>query len=147
MGVKNDCKQPLLVVCAIIQKDNKILIARRGNDGSVGEGKWEFPGGKVEYLEDPKDAVTREVDEELKLDIEVNSLFAINSHVYQRKDFLLHIILMSYLCDYVSGEIKLDSHEEAKWILIEEFDKYNFADADYPIIEELLDYYLEENVE
>lgn len=62
------------VVAAIIQKDNKIYCARRADKGEVAL-KWEFPGGKIEKDEDAKDALIREIQEELNITINVNEFF------------------------------------------------------------------------
>ena len=56
----------------------------------------------------------------------------------------MHVVILSYLCKYVAGEVKLDSHVEYKWVGVDELDKFDFLEGDYPVIEELLDYYLEE---
>ena len=73
------------VVAGIIKKDNKIFIAERG----YGEfkGMYEFPGGKIEPGEKPKDALKRELYEEMQAHIEVDSFFY---HVhYEYPDFIL----------------------------------------------------------
>ena len=73
------------VVAGIIKKDNKIFIAERG----YGEfkGMYEFPGGKIEPGEEPKDALKRELYEEMQAHIEVDSFFY---HVhYEYSDFIL----------------------------------------------------------
>lgn len=57
------------VTAAIILKDNRVLIAQRAPGENLA-GKWEFPGGKVEHGETPKECLKREISEELDVDIE-----------------------------------------------------------------------------
>ena len=59
-----------IVTCAIIEKDGKILIARRA-EGQKLAGKWEFPGGKVEDGESPEECLKRELEEEFGIPTEV----------------------------------------------------------------------------
>ncbi len=61
------------VTCAIIEKDGKILIARRASDQNLA-GKWEFPGGKVEDGESPEECLKRELEEEFGIQVEVGGI-------------------------------------------------------------------------
>jgi 8-oxo-dGTP diphosphatase len=120
------------VVCAVIIKDKNILIAQRSNEMKMPL-KWEFPGGKLEEEESEKQALIREIKEELN--IEIPPVKKISSHVHDYGDFKINLI--AYLCDYVAGEIKLLEHQDYKFV---EFDKlldFDLADADIPIIEKL----------
>ena len=108
-------KKILDVVCALIMKDGKCLIARRNKDDHL-KGRWEFPGGRRQGLEDEKKT----------LDRAFNEVFHIKTNI---KDYLTHSIceypghivdLKLYECDYISGEFDLSIHSEYKWVNIEE---------------------------
>ncbi|MEG0404245.1 (deoxy)nucleoside triphosphate pyrophosphohydrolase [Anaerorhabdus sp.] len=118
------------VVAAIIEEDNKILIAKRSN-GEF-KGMWEFPGGKVESGETNQQALIREIREELSLDINVLDLLIHVDHQYP--SFLLH--MDCYLCSTTSNEITLHDHTETKWI--NSFDAINieWVPADITVINE-----------
>lgn len=130
--------KPILVSAGIISKEDKILIAQRKKDTLLEPNKWEFPGGKVEFLESPEECLIREIKEELSIDIKINKLLMINSHVYKKEDKYYHIILIAYLADWVNGEcLNLDC-QSFKWINIKDLLNYDFAEADKKIIEELI---------
>ena len=69
------------VTAAVIEKDGKILIARRKRDDSQA-GKWEFPGGKLEAGETPEACLKRELREELGIETEVGAFFCSSRFVY-----------------------------------------------------------------
>lgn len=122
------------VVAAIfINESNEVFCARRKNDGNLSL-KWEFPGGKVEDGEDHKQALIREIKEELDLEISVNNFYM--SVDYDYEDF--SISLSSYVCTIISGTIKLNVHKECLWISLDEIEKLDWAKADMPIVKKLL---------
>ena len=78
----------ILVAAAIIVEGGRVLLTQRKR-GSHLEGMWEFPGGKVEEGEDPKDALARELREELGIDIDVGDIVEVTFHKYETKSVLL----------------------------------------------------------
>lgn len=122
----------LEVSAAIIRKDDRVLIAQRGRDKSLGL-KWEFPGGKIESNETPEESLIREIKEELNIDIEIEEFFAENIHEYQSGK----IKLIAFLARWKSGDIKLAEHEQIKWVKVDELNAYDFATADLPFVEKL----------
>ena len=92
---------PILVTAAIMEEDGKFLITQRLKDSHNGL-RWEFPGGKLHFGEDPKKCLEREIKEELDIKIKVKNIFECSSFVYDKK----HIVLLAFLCDFVSGNIK-----------------------------------------
>ncbi len=130
--------KPTIVAAAIIRKADKILVSQR-QEGSFDAGKWEFPGGKIEFLEHPEDALIREIREELNITVSVDKLFTINSHVYDRPDGKRHIILLVFLTDYVDGEVEHLEVQDSKWTTIPELNDLDFTAADLPIIKELIE--------
>lgn len=116
----------IIVVAALLKKDNKILIARRstGNDSVLG--KWEFPGGKVESNETEEQAIKREINEEFMITIKAQKYITNTVHIYPTKTVDLRL----YECTYVSGNITLHDHYEYKWIDIKDLLTYDLAPAD-----------------
>ena len=100
------------VVAALIEKDGKVLIAKRLTGDTNVFGKWEFPGGKVELNEDEFDAIEREIFEEFELKIKANNFLINNICEYPNKTVDLRL----YSCDYISGEFKLHDHSEIAWV-------------------------------
>ena len=122
----------IIVTAAIIRKDDKILIAQRMPDSTNEANKWEFPGGKLKDMEHPEEGLIREIKEELDIEIRIEKLFEVNSHVYGGKG---HVILLAFLADYVSGEKKDLEVQDSKWVEPEALKDYDFAAADKPIVE------------
>lgn len=117
------------VVAALIQKENKILIAKRSTGDPNVLGKWEFPGGKVELNEAEHQAIEREILEEFELKIKAKDFIVNNVCEYPGKIVDLRL----YSCDYISGDFKLHDHSEYKWVSIEEIMGYDLAPADIPL--------------
>ncbi|MCI7333237.1 MAG: (deoxy)nucleoside triphosphate pyrophosphohydrolase [Mollicutes bacterium] len=119
----------ILVVAALIKKDNNVLIARRSTGDENVLGKWEFPGGKVEPNETEGHAIEREIKEEFELNIKANKYITNNVCEYPTKTVDLRL----YECEYISGEFKLHDHSEYKWVNINELLNYDLAPADIPL--------------
>lgn len=120
------------VTAAIILKDNRVLIAQRAPDDKLA-GKWEFPGGKIEQGETPQECLKREIREELDVDIEVLDFFGESIYAYNSGK----IKLMAFWCRWVSGDFTLKVHSNIAWADHHEFDLYDFAPADIPLVEKL----------
>lgn len=122
------------VVASIILKDKQIFITQRG----YGEfkDKWEFPGGKIEPNETKEDALIREIEEELEAKIKIEHF--LNTIEYSYPTF--HLTMHSYICLLISSSLVLKEHEAAKFIDIDEIDKYDFLPADILVINELKQY-------
>lgn len=120
------------VTAAILIQDDQVLIAKRKAGGHL-PGKWEFPGGKVESDETPRECLAREMKEELGIEVEIHDFMAKSTYKYDRGT----IELLAYRVIWVSGEIQLLDHDEIKWIGAGELGRYEFAPADVPLIEEI----------
>jgi len=117
--------EPKDVVAAIIKKDNFYLIVQRNRNKYMGL-KWEFPGGKVEPNENFYEALSREIQEELNIQINVHEKIAEEKY----KDDQIDIILHYYLCSEKSGTTRLNEHENIVWVEKKDFDKYDFVEGD-----------------
>lgn len=122
------------VTAGIIEKDGKVLIAKRKTGTCIGA-NWEFPGGKLEDGESLEKCLKRELKEELDIEVEVREYFA--SSLFECGD--REIELVAYRVKYISGDIVLTDHEEVKWVLLSELKNYEFTTPDVPIVEKLLE--------
>ena len=116
---------PINVVAAVIKKDDCYLLAKRNKDKYMGL-KWEFPGGKVESNETFKEALSREILEELDVNIEIHNKVAEEKY----KDSEINIILHYFMCSLSNEDIVLSEHEAIEWVKKEEFFKYDFVPGD-----------------
>jgi len=120
------------VTAAILIKDDHVLIAKR-KSGDHLENKWEFPGGKIERNETPKQCLKRELKEELDIDVSVGEY--VGSSIYHY-DYI-SIELLAYRTYWEGGNISLKDHDDFKWISLEQLDEYNFVPADIPFVDRL----------
>ncbi|MFL2509065.1 MAG: (deoxy)nucleoside triphosphate pyrophosphohydrolase [Candidatus Pseudothioglobus sp.] len=116
---------PRDVVAAIIKKDDCYLLAKRNKEKYMGL-KWEFPGGKVEKDESFEEALSREILEELNVNIEIHNKVA--EERYQ--DDEINIVLHYYMCSLIDRDIVLSEHEAIKWVKKQDFLNYEFVPGD-----------------
>jgi 8-oxo-dGTP diphosphatase len=116
------------VVAAIIHHDGAYFATQRGY-GEF-EGMWEFPGGKIEPGESREDALKREIQEELGVDIYIKELLCTTEYDYPT----FHLTMHCYLCSVASGEIELREHKSAQWLTAETLDSVEWLPADEKII-------------
>ena len=123
------------VVAGIIQFKNEILCVQRPQSKlSYISEKFEFPGGKIESGETRKEALKRELEEELSIVPEINELCLTVTHVYPDFELIMH----AYQCEVDSKEMVLHEHIDEKWLTLSELSKLDWAAADIPIVEKLL---------
>ncbi len=121
----------ITVVAALIQKEDKYLIARRSTGDPNVLGKWEFPGGKVKQDEDEKKAIEREIKEEFELDIKALNFLINNICEYPTKTVDLRL----YECEYLNGKFDLHDHSEYVYVTKDELLNYDLCPADIPLAE------------
>ncbi len=123
---------PLLVTAAIIMQGGKILLTRRKADVPYPL-LWEFPGGKVEAEEDPRDCIVREIREELAIEVAVSGIYEVIYHRYPERA----VLVMAYRCRWLSGEIvDLDVAEHC-WALPRDLARFQLLPADIPLAEKI----------
>ena len=122
------------VVAGLIEKDGKYLIARRTTGGEAVLNLWEFPGGKIEADESPKNALAREIIEEFELEIEVGDY--IDSVIYEYPRYTVN--LQFYKATVVGNEIRMHiDHSDYKFVSLDELSNYKFAPADQVFIDKI----------
>lgn len=128
-------KKNIHVVGAIIAKEGKVFCCQRSLEKSL-PGKWEFPGGKIESGETKQQALVREIKEELEIDIAVSQ----TDYLSVTYDYDFGVVnLSTFICKVVSGEPKLTEHIQAKWVTFESLSELDWAPADLPIVEKLVE--------
>lgn len=119
------------VAAAVITSEDKIFATQRGYGAF--KGGWEFPGGKIEQDETPKQALIREIREELDTEIEVGELAHIVEYDYP--DF--HLTMHCFWCTVKSGNLVLKEHTSAKWLTKETLASVDWLPADIDLIRKL----------
>jgi len=123
------------VVAAIIVHENKILCVQRNkNKYDYISMKYEFPGGKIEVGETKEAALTREINEELQMNISINNEFL--TVEYQYPDF--ELTMYSFICQTKNPLLTLTEHIDYKWLNNHELEVLDWAAADIPIVKKLI---------
>jgi len=122
-------KKQINVVGAVIVRGGLVLCAQRGPSGGLA-GLWEFPGGKIEPGETPREALAREIVEELECTVEVGAEITTTSHEY---DFGV-VNLTTFYCTLVQGSPVLTEHASVIWLGPDQLDTIEWAPADIPAV-------------
>jgi 8-oxo-dGTP diphosphatase len=130
--------RPLVVVvaCALIDADGRVLIARRPPEKQMG-GLWEFPGGKVLDDELPEEALIRELHEELGINVIQACLAPLTFASYSYENF--HLLMPLYVCRRWNETVTAKEGQELKWVRPRDLRQYPLVPADVPLIPYLID--------
>lgn len=126
----------LVVAAALVDRDNRVLIAQRPEGRSMA-GLWEFPGGKIDDGEGPEAALVRELKEELGIEVCDTCLapFTFASHAYEK----FHLLMPLYVCRNWEGDIRPREGQTIKWVRAAKLRDYPMPPADLPLIPLLFD--------
>lgn len=124
-------KKQIKVVAAIIRKENMVFATQRGYGNY--KGWWEFPGGKIESGETPREALIREIQEELNTKIAVDQFLTTVEYDYPE----FHLSMDCFWCHIEEGELELLEHEAAKWLPCDNLRQVDWLPADVLVIEEI----------
>ena len=116
------------VVAAVIHRKDEYLAVERG----YGEfqGKWEFPGGKIEAGEHREEALIREIKEELEADIEIEKVLCTVEYTYET----FHLIMHCYLCSVEEDALVYHEHSAHRWVRKDQFDSVDWLPADIEVL-------------
>lgn len=123
-----DEMKTVIVAAALTMEHGKLLVTQRKKDSSHGL-LWEFPGGKVKEGEDPREALRRELKEELDVEVEVGRLF--DAVFYSYPEF--PILLLVYRCRVEKGSLKPIECHDLRWVTLKELEALAMPPADDPI--------------
>ena len=121
----------LVVACGILHKNNRFLIAQRSRDDEHHPLRWEFPGGKKRKGESIEECIIRELEEELGIQVHVQEL-------YNKKE-IDDVTFIHLNVEWVSGDITLNEHEDAKWVPVENLQDYDMLDVDLEVASKLVE--------
>lgn len=123
----------LQVTAAVIQKNEKFLLAKRPPEGLLG-GMWEFPGGKQEPRETLPQTLIREIQEELGVKIIVGNLIGEYLHAYTH----YKISLFAFSCQLVTDQLQLNFHTDIAWVPLSDLKNYPMGKLDRLISSRLI---------
>ena len=119
------------VAAAVIRDGERVFATARGYGDY--KGQWEFPGGKVEPGESPRQALVREIEEELETKIQVGDL--IDKIEWDYPDF--HLSMDCFWCEIIEGNLTLLEAEAARWLTKDELYSVPWLPADKTLIEKV----------
>ncbi|MCD8564233.1 MAG: (deoxy)nucleoside triphosphate pyrophosphohydrolase [Burkholderiaceae bacterium] len=126
-------RQTISVVAAVILHEGRVLAAKRKAGGPSG-GMWEFAGGKVKVGELPRSALSREILEELGLQIRVGE--EIGTYATQLGHLIIE--LKCFWCELIDGNLELNDHDEVLWCHPDEMEALQWALPDIPAVQDVL---------
>ena len=121
------------VVAALIFKDGKVLVCQRTRHQTMPL-KWEFPGGKIEEGEQPKDALRRELNEELGIDARIGEEVARIRHQYKSGS---SVELRFFVVNEYKGELENKIFRDMQWAERSALPSYDFLEADFELVRDL----------
>ena len=122
------------IAVGVVRRGDRLLITQRNPKGLLG-GLWEFPGGKLKTGEGAQEACVREIREETGLGVKVDSFLARVDHAYTHFKIKMDV----FICDHVSGRVKLNGPVDHRWILPGDISEFAFPRANLKFIPFLLD--------
>ncbi|MCK1289436.1 (deoxy)nucleoside triphosphate pyrophosphohydrolase [Bradyrhizobium sp. 30] len=131
-----DLKLILVVACALVDADKRVLIAQRP-EGKTLAGLWEFPGGKCEPCERPEQSLIRELHEELGITVAEACLAPLTFASYGYETF--HLLMPLFICRRWEGQVTPREGQALAWVRANKLRDYPMPLADIPLIPHLID--------
>lgn len=104
----------VVAVKGIIVHNNEVLIIKRADNDEAGAGIWEFVGGKIEFGEELEYALTREIIEEVGIDVDIEKLLYATTF---KTDPTRQVVIIAYKCHAKNSNVKLsEEHSEYTWV-------------------------------
>jgi 8-oxo-dGTP diphosphatase len=128
-------KTVLVAACALIDADERVLIAERP-PGKAMAGLWEFPGGKVEAGERPEESLIRELNEELGIVVNEACLAPLTFASHRYPDF--HLLMPLYVCRRWDGIVTPREGQRLTWVKPNQLRNYPMPPADEPLVAHLM---------
>ena len=127
----------LVAACALVDRDGRVLIAQRPR-GRTLSGLWEFPGGKVQPGETPEAALTRELREEIGIEVARHCLapLCFASHAYSG----FHLLMTLFLCRIWEGTARALEDQTLAWVRAKDLRQYEMPAANAPLVAMLQDW-------
>ena len=122
-----------LVAVALILRDTQVLVCQRTKHQTMPL-KWEFPGGKIEHGEQPRDALRRELEEELGIAARIGNEVARLKHVYKNGGA---VELRFFLVREYQGEVENRIFADVRWVERTELPGYDFLEADQELVRQI----------
>ncbi len=121
-----------IVTAGIIQKNGNVLLCQRP-EGSMLAGLWEFPGGKLEDEETLQQALERELQEELTIQVQVNQEIGVYEHAFTHFRITLH----AFYCDILTGVPHPVEAQDMQWVPLSNLHQYPMGKVDRLIASQL----------
>lgn len=118
-----------VVTAAVVERDGKVLVARR-RKGLIAEGLWEFPGGKLEEGEDPRRGLERELAEELGVESRAGAHLCTVPFSGPLNSFDLVV----FRAEILSDDLRLTDHDRIAWLAPGDLDESLFSKPDRPVV-------------
>src|SRR5690606_31070898 len=126
-------KRMVNVTCAIIIDGPRVLVTQRSEIMKLPL-KWEFPGGKIDSDETPEACISRELMEELNIEVQILARLSNSQHEYE--SFTINLI--PFIVKLVAGKLILREHKAFKWATVDELKSLDWAPADLPVLDNFL---------
>lgn len=129
----------IIIGSACIEKNGKVLIAKRADDDTFYPGSWEFAGGKIEFGESPIAGTIREIKEELGLDVTIKNVLTITHHLHETNPNKQFVILNFYaeMTDLNQEVVLSHEHSAYSWIAVTDLDQYDLSPYTLELIHEI----------
>lgn len=135
MYVKAPLRPAISVIAGLIFRNKRVLICQRSENTAFGL-KWEFPGGKIENHESETDALTRELKEELAIEIRQSEFFS--GYTYSYEDGPTVFLRFHWVKSF-EGEPQNIVFEQISWVEIDDLIKFDFLEGDRRLIMEIIE--------